>query len=229
MRSLTVISCVCLIGYLAPGAHGETLKDVVTRIDQAADAFRGMTAKLKKASYTAVIKDLTEESGAIAMRLGKGREMEVRVDFSQPDAKTWAFRGRRAELFLPKINTVQEYDLGKHGRLLDQFLLLGFGSTSKDLEKSYTLKLAGEEALAGKKTSKLELIPKSNEARQHLSKVEIWFPSDSGYPVQQKFYQGSGDYVLVSYSEAKLDSAIPDTAVRLALPKGVKREYPQKQ
>lgn len=228
MRLLTVLSWLCLIGTGGEAASAETLKDVLARMDQAAASFRGMTAKLNKASYTAVIKDLSEESGSIAMRLGKNREMEVRVDLAQPDVKTWAFRGRKAELYLPKINTVQEYDLGKHGRLLDQFLLLGFGSTSADLSKSYNLRLAAEETLHGKKTSRMELIPKSSEARQHLTKVEIWFPHDGGYPIQQKFYQGSGDYVLVSYSEPKLEANIPDTAVRLALPKGVKREYPQK-
>jgi outer membrane lipoprotein-sorting protein len=228
MRLLTVVFWVCVNGTGGLGARAETLKDVLARVDQAAASFRGMTAKITKASYTAVIKDLTEESGRIAMRVGKNREMEVRVDFQQPDIKTWAFRGRKAELFLPKINTVQEYDLGKHGRLLDQFLLLGFGSTSRDLEKNYTLSLAGEESLHGAKTSKLELIPKSAEARQHLMKVEIWFPQESGYPVQQKFYQGSGDYVLVSYSETRLESNIPDSAVRLVLPKAVKREFPQR-
>ncbi|MCS7026622.1 MAG: hypothetical protein NZV14_17635 [Bryobacteraceae bacterium] len=188
-----------------------------------------MKAKIRKLTYTAVIRDTTEELGEIAMRRGKNRDMEVRVDFSQPDAKTWAFRGRKAELFLPKINTVQEYDLGKHGRLLDQFLLLGFGSLSKDLEKSYIIKLLGEEILGGRKTSKLELIPRSSQARQHLAKVEIWIPTDSSYPVQQKFDQGSGDYTLVTYSEIKLEPFLPDSAVRLILPKGVRREYPQKQ
>jgi outer membrane lipoprotein-sorting protein len=74
----------------------------------------------------------------------------------------------------------------------------------------------------------LELVPKSSEARQHLTKVEIWFPHESGFPIQQKFYQGSGDYVLVSYSETRLESHIPDSSVRLVLPKSVKREYPQK-
>jgi outer membrane lipoprotein-sorting protein len=80
----------------------------------------------------------------------------------------------------------------------------------------------------GQKSSKLELTPKSEEAREHLKKVEIWFPLTSGYPIQQKFYLGSGDYMLVSYQETKLDANLSDKAVRLELPPNVKREYPQK-
>jgi outer membrane lipoprotein-sorting protein len=208
-------------------AQADSLPELLGRMDRAAADFRGMTAKLRRVSYTAVIKDLSEEKGSIAMKSQKQKDMQVLVDFTSPDVKTWAFRGRKAELFIPKINTVQEYDLGKHSRLIDQFLLLGFGSSSKDLARTYDLKYGGEESIEGSKTSKLELIPRSEDARQHLKKVEIWF-AESGYPVQQKFYLGSGDYMLVNYGETKIDANLPDTAVRLKLPANVKREYPQK-
>ncbi len=225
MKALHSLVLLCA---LSAAALGESLPELQARIDQSAATFRGMTAKLRRISYTAVIKDTSEEQGAISMKATKPKEMQVRVDFTSPDVKSWAFRGRKAELFIPKINTVQEYDLGKHGKLLDQFLLLGFGSTVKDLQKSYTLKLLAEESLAGQKTSKLELIPKSEEARAHLQKVEIWFPLTAGNPIQQKFYLGSGDYMLVTYQDTKIDPNLPDAAVRLALPANVKREYPQK-
>jgi len=209
-------------------AMADPLSDVLARVDQAAAVFKGMKAKLKRVSYTAVIKDTSEESGALAIKAGKPGEMQVRVDLTTPDEKTWVFRGRKAELFIPKINTVQEYDLGKQGRLIDQFLLLGFGSRSRELSKNYTLALGGEETVAGQKTTRLDLIPKSSDAREHLNKVEIWFPHNSGNPLQQKFYLTSGDYMLVSYRDLQLEPNLPDSAVRLNLPKGVKREYPQK-
>lgn len=212
----------------AGSAKADNLNDLLARMDKSAATFRGMTAKLKRVSYTAVIKDMSEEKGSIAMKAQKQKDMQVLVDFTSPDVKTWAFRGRKAELFIPKINTVQEYDLGKHSKLLDQFLLLGFGSNSKDLMRSYDLKYGGEEAIEGQKASKLELVPKSEEARLHLKKVEIWFSQETGYPVQQKFYMGSGDYMLVNYMDTKLDANLPDQAVRLKLPANVKREYPQK-
>jgi outer membrane lipoprotein-sorting protein len=223
MRTLLLL-CLALRGTV----HAESLKDLLPRLDQASAAFSGMTAQLKRISYTAVIKDTTEERGSIIMRLAKGRNLELKVDLSSPDEKSWSFRGRKAELFIPKINTVQEYDLGKHARLVDQFLLLGFGSSGRELEKNYVLKVSGQENVNGKPTTKLDLTPRSPEAQEHLKRVEIWIPLDSGYPVQQKFYLGSGDYVLVTYSEAKLTPNLPESAVRLNLPKNVKREYPQK-
>ncbi|MBI3682949.1 MAG: outer membrane lipoprotein carrier protein LolA [Acidobacteria bacterium] len=219
---------LCVWGAGPGAAHAESLEDVLARIDKAAASFRGMTARLHRVQYTAVIKDTSEETGALAMKQTKARDLQLKIDFTSPDQKSWAFRGKKAELYVPKINTVQEYDLGKHARLLDQFLLLGFGSSSKDLARSYTLKLEGDEVLQGQRTSKVELAPLQEEARRHLKRVEIWFPHDSGFPIQQKFHLASGDYVLVGYSDIKLDPNLPDSAVRLNLPKNVKREYPQK-
>src|SRR5689334_1190360 len=92
----------------APSLLGESLGDVTKRMDQAASNFRGLTANLKRISYTAVLKDTAEETGTIALRVGKSHEMQVRVDLKTPDEKSWAFRGRKAELFIPKIKTVQE-------------------------------------------------------------------------------------------------------------------------
>lgn len=211
-----------------PAWPGEPLKDVLARIDKSAGEFRGMTATLTKVSYTAVIQDKTEEQGTITMRIGKGKEMEVKIDFTKPDPKTWAFHNRIAEEYLPKIKTVRQYDLGKHSALINQYLLLGFGSSSKELLRNYTMKVSGEEAVEGQKTTKVELIPVSEQARQYLKSVEIWFAANSGNPVQQKFYQNSGDYYLVTYSGTKLETNLADAAVRLKLPPGVKREYPQR-
>ena len=40
----------------------------------------------------------------------------------------------------PKSNSVEEDDLGKEKGMIDQFLLLGFGSTSRrDLQDAYTI------------------------------------------------------------------------------------------
>jgi outer membrane lipoprotein-sorting protein len=46
--------------------------------------------------------------------------------------------------------------------------------------------------------------------------------------VQQKFWEASGDYRLVTYSDAKWNVELADSALKLVLPKNVKRSTPQK-
>src|SRR3712207_8497622 len=47
------------------------------------------------------------------------KDLQVLIDFTRPDAKSVAFRGRKAEVFYPKLKTVQEYDLGKQKGLME--------------------------------------------------------------------------------------------------------------
>ena len=197
-------------------------------MDKAATGFRGMTAKIKKLTHTAVINDTAEESGSIHVLRPKPRDFRMLVDFQSPEQRSVAYQGRKLQVYLPKIQTVQEYDLGKQAALLDQFLLLGFGTPGSDLRRSYRIRYLGEESVGAEKASKLELTPLSQEALKQVLKIELWISEAHGQPVQQKIYQPSRDYILITYSGQQFDPKLSEAAVKLNLPKGVKKEYPQK-
>ena len=103
---------------------------------------------------------------------------------------------------------------------MDQFLLLGFGSSSKDLESAYTIRVAGAETLAGQAATHLELTPKSKEVLQHLTKVDLWISDATGYPVQQQFRLPGGDYRMVTYTNVKINPDLPDSALEVATAQG---------
>jgi outer membrane lipoprotein-sorting protein len=207
---------------------GMTADDVLSKLDQSAAKFHAMTGNLTRLSYTKVIEDKSTEEGMIALKKVGSRDLQVLIEFSKPDPKMVAFRGRKAEIYYPKLKLVQEYDLGKRTDLLDQFLLVGFGTTGRELKANYSVKYIGEESIAGQKAQKLELTPSTAERREKLQKLELWIDDDGLYPVQQKFIQPSGDYYLFTYRDVKLNPQLGDDAFKLKLPKGVKREFPQK-
>jgi outer membrane lipoprotein-sorting protein len=205
----------------------EDLDAVLARIDRAGAAFRGMSARVNRLSHTAVINEDNADSGTMLLKRTKPRDMRMLVDLTQPDPKTVAFQGRKVDVYYPKIQTVQEFDVGKSRELLDQFFLIGFGTSRADLERAYHIRLLGPDTVEGQKTERLELVAKSKEVLQHLTKFELWI-SEEGYPVQQKFYLPGGDYMLVTYSDMKINPDLPDSALKLHLPRGVKWEYPQR-
>lgn len=213
---------------LAPSLTATPLDDALARLDKAATGFRGLTANIKKTSYTAIIKEATEESGKMTLYRPKSKDLRMLVEFDKPEVRAVAYQNRKIQIFYPKLMTVQEYDLGKQASLVDQFLLLGFGTSSKELKQSYDITLAGEEVLPGGKADRLELSPKSEEARKSVKRIEIWISQADGTTVQQKVHQPSRDYVLISYSDIKLNPAMTEDSVKLKLPKGVKKETPQK-
>jgi outer membrane lipoprotein-sorting protein len=116
----------------------------------------------------------------------------------------------------------QDYDVGKNSNVLNQFLLLGFGSSGKELAQSYEISAAGTENVAGVEATKLLLLPKSEGVKQRLSKIEMWIPANAAYPIQQQFYEPSGNYEKVTYSNVKLNPSMKGN-LELKLPSGVKR------
>jgi outer membrane lipoprotein-sorting protein len=207
---------------------GQSLEDVFSRIDKAAQSFKALTADMKRVSHTAVINDDSVESGSIKLKRVKAHDTRMLIDFTGVDAKTIALDGSAVQIYYPKINTVQVYELGNNRNLVDQFLLLGFGAGSADLKNAYNTTFAGSEDINGQKTGHIQLVPKSNEVLQKLKKAELWI-ADSGLPMQQKFVtSATGDYILVTYSNVRVNPSLSDSALKLKLPKGVKTEHPQK-
>jgi outer membrane lipoprotein-sorting protein len=208
-------------------AAGASLDETLAAMDRAAPGFRDMSAKVQRVEHTAVINDTSVETGVVRMkRAGKG-DTRMLLEFGEPDTRSVAFEKTTAQIYQPKVRTVQIFDLGKYRSLVDQFLLLGFGSTSQELKGGYQLKALGEEQISGEPAMHVELVPRSASMLQQVKKVHIWL-SGAGYPLQQRFDLPSGDYKQFTYSELKINTGLGDDEVRLKLPAGVKREYPGK-
>jgi outer membrane lipoprotein-sorting protein len=203
-----------------------TVEAVYARIDRASAEFKGFTANIRRVTHTDVINDDTIDSGAIKLKRNK-REMRMLIDLTEPDPKAVAVQAKKAEIYYPRMQTVQEYDLGKYRDWLDQFYLVGFGTTSRELQEAYNIRLLGGDTKAGQKVTGLELVPKSKDILQHLKKFELWISNANGLPVEQKYFP-PGQYIVVTYSNVNVNPDLPDSALKLQLPKGVKREFPQK-
>ncbi len=125
---------------------------------------------------------------------------------------------------------MQIVDLGKHGEKLDQFIMIGFGTSGTELAKDYSMKLLGNETVKGQQAVpaiRVELIPRIAEARQYVTKIELWIPpAGDPYPVQEKISQPSGDYRVVNYTDLKINPPLSADALQLKLPAWVKTEYP---
>jgi outer membrane lipoprotein-sorting protein len=133
------------------------------------------------------------------------------IDFSAQKgaSREIGFFGKIIRIYYPKANYYQDYEVGKNGSVLNQFLLLGFGSSGKDLAANYTITAENTEKVAGMTTTKLLLTPKDDKVKEHLQKVEIWIPEGQSNPVQQQFFEPSGNYRIVTYTNMHLNPPMP--------------------
>ena len=231
MRKTALFALILLLGWLElPASAGSsqnsgklTMDYVLTMMDRSAEDFRSLTAGLDHVKYTAVVKDTSTESGEIYVR----KDQKLRIDFITPDPRTIIRNGDNLYIYTPKINRVEEYNIGKNRVLADQYLALGFGTRTENLKKSYTVSLSGEEELDGHKMALVELVPRSDEVRKQITKIVMWVDEASWLPVQQKFLEaGSGDYTISRYKNVMKNLKIGDGKFKADWPKGTKIEKP---
>jgi outer membrane lipoprotein-sorting protein len=197
------------------------LEAVLVRLDQASATFKGLTADIRKVSHTEVVNVDDMDSGTIMVKRLKAHDTRIRIDLTNPRRQTVTIGGGKVQVFYPQTNEAQEVDLGKNRGLVDQFMLLGFGSNSGELKNAYLVTLGGVESINGEKTTRIMLVPKDPEILARVKKCELWV-SDKGLTVQQKFHTGGGDFVLSTYSGMQLNPSIADKDLKMELPKGVK-------
>lgn len=205
----------------------ESLKDVLARMDRSAGAFQSMTATLVQVSHTEVIDENETVNATVRLRRTKAG-LTGRVDFTGPNRKIVSVQARKVRVFYPKSNLVELYDVGKYGNQLDQFLLLGFGTSGQELQRNYNVRLIGAETVAGRGTTHIELTPKSKQALDIFKKADLWIAQDADYPVQEKIHKNEQDYTLITYTDVKLNPPLSDKDLELVLPAGVKQVTPQK-
>ena len=94
---------------------------------------------MERTKVTVVVNDHSTETGSLLVRGDK-----MLLQMKAPDARTILRTGDNLFVYTPGLNRVEEYNLGKNRTMVDQFLLLGFGTSGKELEKSYLITLLGE-------------------------------------------------------------------------------------
>lgn len=205
-------------------SHGQWTKNAVLKqVDEEAKGFHSLSADIERTKVTVVVNDRSTETGNLFVHGDK-----MLLEMKAPNARTILRTGENVYVYSPGLKRVEEYNLGKNRTLLDQYLLLGFGTPGKELEKGYLVTLLGEPVLDDKRTVELELTPKSEAVRNQISKIQIWLDESSWLPVQQQFNEtGSGDYFIIRYSNAIRNPNIPDSRFKAHWPKGTEKVKPQ--
>lgn len=214
---------------LTTGVAADQLEQTLAKMEEAAATFKGLTAEMQKVHYTAVIQEEDKSSGSIVVRRPKAKEMQMLMVIKEPAPQQISFSGRTAQQYNPKTNIDSIYDVDKkYGAAVNEYVLLGFGASPKDLQQVYVIALGGAETVEGQKTTKIELTPKKPDTAIHLTKADLWISDQTGIAIQQQLHFAGGDYDLATYSNMKISPSIPESAVKLNMPANAVREFPLK-
>jgi outer membrane lipoprotein-sorting protein len=232
MRSWLILPIGFLLAFvhsparpLPKPADAPGLDAVLKKMDAVAANFRTTQAEFEWDIYQKVIDEVDDvETGTIYYRRnGKDIEMMAEVKKAgssstdlKPEAKFVLYRGDKIRLYQPKIDQVTEVDLGKNQTDYQSYLVLGFGGSGDDLQKTFDVSYVGPENVGGVPAAKLQLIPKSEKVRNTYNRIFLWIDMDRGVSVQQQFFQPQGDYRLAKYSNIQINGKkIPDDVFKL--------------
>jgi len=195
-------------------------------MDQAALRFASMAADLEYTKVTVIVDDHSTERGRIFFEKSKGK-LRVMLAFSSPAEKYVLFQDGKVSIYRPKIAEIEEYSLARNQGLMEQFLLLGFGTSGADLQKSYAVSLKGEETLDGERTVHLELAPQSAQVAARLARIDLWLSPETWQPLQQRFTEPSKDYLTARYRNVQQNTKIPSSNFQFPIRGKVRTMRPQ--
>jgi outer membrane lipoprotein-sorting protein len=220
-------SIFTILAISAAPLFGDPVADALARMDRNAQVFKGCITDIRKIAHNAAVDINDEVTGKMWVKRPTPRDLRVKIEFGPPKPETVVLEGTTASIYYPSAKIVQVYEVGKNKQLFEQFFLLGFGGSGKDLANSYEISALPPEKIGETPTTHLQLVPKSPDVLKNIRKVELWLSDVTGYPAQQKLYQPSGDYIQVTYTNLQVNPNIPDSALKLKLPKGVQIQHPQ--
>ena len=202
----------------SPQAHSDAkaeLQRVIGQIDRTATNFRTAQANFVWQQYTKVVDETDIQKGTVYFRRS-GNQVEMAADINDPQPPKYVlFSGSKVQIYQPKIDQVTEYNTGKDRAAVESFLVLGFGGSGQDMLKSYDVTYLGTEKVENIDTAKLDLVPKSEKARNIFNHIWLWIDLARGVSIRQQLFQPDGDYRLANYAEIQLNQRIPDSAFKL--------------
>ena len=192
------------------------LSRVVAEMDKTAANFHSTQASFVWQQYTKVVDDVTDtQKGTVYFRRS-GNQVDMAADVRDPAPPKYViFSGSKVQVYQTKIDQVTQYDTGKDRGAFESFLVLGFGGSGQDMLKSFEATYLGSEKVADVDAVKINLVPKSERARNTFNHIWLWIDPARGVSVRQQLFEADGDYRLADYSEIKLNEKIPDNVFKL--------------
>jgi outer membrane lipoprotein-sorting protein len=202
----------------------DDLGNVSARLDASAAKFKSAQADIVWENVqVAPIPDSDKQAGTVLFERKNG-EVEVALhlntDNGQPIHKDLVYAGGVGKLYDALLKQMQVFQVGEKRAQLDTFLTLGFGGSGKELEKSWTVTYAGTEQVGGTAAAKLQLVPRNAEVAKTAPKVLLWIDMDKGVAVKQQRFDPSGNYVVFTYANIRLNGPVASNAFVLKPPSG---------
>jgi outer membrane lipoprotein-sorting protein len=180
---------------------------VLSQMDAASKKFESTQADFKWDVFQSVVQEHDIQTGTIYFAR-HGSTIEMAAYIKQPAEKSVYYDGSTLTLLQPELKQATLFQAGSNRGQYESFLTLGFGGSGKGLEADWTVTCQGMEGIDGVQTAKLDLKPKQQAVANTFSHVTVWIDPARSLSLRQVFYEPSGDYRTVTYSNIQYNAPI---------------------
>jgi outer membrane lipoprotein-sorting protein len=210
-------------GFSVQSKQDFELRQALNKMDEVAKSFRAFTARFSQKKYTAVLDEFdTPETGEFYYKRPKNGMVLMRHEVRNPGERILTIRDDVATIYQPKLKQAQIYKLGKRKELVE-YLALGIGESSAELQKKFEISYQGSESISGASCFILVFKPKDSNVARHITSITIWLKKSNGLPLQYKILEPSNDYLLETFFQEKLNDEIPNSKFKQELSKEVEK------
>jgi outer membrane lipoprotein-sorting protein len=210
----------CVFLWLIPTIQAQgkyTLDQVFAKMDEVQKTFKSAVAEIERTHVTVLVNDKDVSTGRFYYTR-RGKEPRLKLELLSPTMQYLLIDKGKLQLYTPKLKQVQEASIAAHQEKVEMLMSLGFGQSSQDLKSSFDVSFVTDDVVDGKSTSVLELKPKNSAM---FKSVRLWMDQQKWTAAQIRTTESSGDYMVVKFSNVKVNSGIPDSVFELKMPKDV--------
>jgi outer membrane lipoprotein-sorting protein len=199
------------------------LNSALNRMQAAGQNFEDFSAEFTWKKYTAVLDEFdTPETGMFYYSRAKDGTALIRQEVMSPGERILTIKEGVVTIYQPQIKQAKIATLGKD-KDKAEYLALGIGQSPAKLGETFDVAYMGSETLNGTACWVLRLKPKSSRSAALYAAITIWIDESSGIPIQHKFLEPGGDYLLSSFFDIKLNCGIPGSKFEQKLPRDVEK------
>jgi len=202
-------------------SSGGSLDQVLRQMESVGKSFGNFKAHFLQKNYRAILKEFdAPDSGEFYYARAKDGSALLRQEVTKPGRRILTIKGGIAVIYQPEIKQASMVNLGKNKDKVE-YLAIGLGQSPGKLRENFDIKYQGVETVSGAPCSVLVLKPKNPAAAAMFTTITLWIKKATGVPIQHKLQEPNGDYLLVDFTEEKLNTAISASLFEQQLPKGV--------
>jgi outer membrane lipoprotein-sorting protein len=221
--SLATLMLVASLAFVAQPAQAQgpgLVSSILNKMDRNRSSLTSLRAALTMQKYNAQLDDKDMSYGEMAYVAAKGRNANVRVDWTKPVRETLAVTGGQYTLYRPRLGQAYQGSTRNQGKntKVNSVLSFAFNMTGAQAKNQFNVELAGEGTLDGPHVWWLKLTPRGGASYKF---AEVWV-TDDGMPIQTRVTENNGDSTLIRLTNIQRNASVPSSTFNVELPAGTK-------